>query len=52
MRHIFTLIVVLAGGTAGLFYSLQGAAAFPAPALTAPVFAAGPITKAGYWKRY
>lgn len=52
MRHIFTLVVVLAGGTACLFYSLQGAAAFPAPALTAPVFAAGPITKAGYWKRY
>jgi hypothetical protein len=35
-----------------LFYSLQGAAAFPAPALTAPVFAAGPIAKTGYWKRY
>ncbi len=52
MRHVFTLVVVLAGGMAGLFCSLHGAAAFPAPALSAPVLAAGPIEKTGYWKRY
>ena len=52
MRHVFTVIVVLAGGMTGLLCSWHGAAALPAPAVSAPMFPAAAIEKVGYWKRY
>ena len=52
MRHVFTLIVVLVGGMAGLLCSWHSAAALPAAAVSAPVLAAAPIEKVGYWKHY
>lgn len=52
MRHIYTLAVILVGGMAGLFCSLDGAAALPAPALSAPTLGTALTAKAGYWKRY
>jgi hypothetical protein len=52
MRHVFTLIVVLVGGMAGLLCSWHGAAAWPAAGVSAPALAVVPIEKVGYWKRY